>query len=149
MNPSEHSQQYEGVVGDVSKATSAGDVDAIRRILATNPDLSECLYGYDLSGGDEDLTILKVLLEAGANINDCSFGGPLIHSLVDAIADCQGGRRKDIDWSEVGRMIELGADPLVRDGKGRTLLDVADSWGERSSLDAYLRSQGINIEWKL
>lgn len=127
-------------------AVAKGELDDIRRILARKPDLSLCLYGYDLSGKDEDLTILKMLLDAGADINDCSFGGTLLHSLVDVIADSQGRRRNELDWSEVGRMIELGADPLLRDERGRTLLDIADSWGERASLEAYLRSQGIRIE---
>jgi hypothetical protein len=88
-----------------------------------------------------------VLLAAGADINDRSFGDPLLHSLVDAIADSEGSRYGgQPDWTPVGRMIELGADPLLRDGEGRNLLEIADLWGERASLDAYLRSLGIRLE---
>src|SRR4051794_5596976 len=111
------------VVEEMARATHDEDLDAVRRILARKPDLSRCLEGYSLSGGDEEFTILKMLLDAGADINDCSFGEPLLHSLVDVIADSQGSRYgKGTDWSEVGQMIELGADPLLRDGKGRNLL---------------------------
>lgn len=135
------------VVEEMARATYDEDLDAVRRILARKPDLSQCLQGYSLSGGDKGFTILKMLLDAGADINDCSFGEPLLHSLVDVIADSRGSRYgKATDWSEVGQMIGLGADPLLCDGKGRNLLDIADLWGERASLDAYLRSLGIRIE---
>jgi hypothetical protein len=43
-------------------------------------------------------------------------------------------------------MIELGANPLLRDDKGRNLLEIAELWGDRASLDAYFRSLGILIE---
>ena len=131
----------------MAMATYQKDVDAVRRILARNPNLSHCLDGYNRSGGDHDFTILKMLLAAGADINDRSFGDPLIHSLVDGIADSEGSRYGgQPDWSPVGQMIELGADPLLRDEKGRNLLQIADLWGERASLDAYLRSLGIWLE---
>lgn len=88
-----------------------------------------------------------MLLAAGADINDRSFGQPLLHSLVDAIADSEGSRYGgQPDWSPVGRMIGLGADPLLHDEKGRNLLQVAELWGERASLDAYLQSLGIRLE---
>jgi ankyrin repeat protein len=135
------------VIEEMARATSARDLDAVRRILARKPDLSQCLHGYDLCGEDEGFTILKMLLDAGADIKDCSFGETLLHTLVDGIADSQGSRYgKEPDWSEVGQMIELGADPLLRDGEGRNLLDIAALWGDRASLDAYLRSLGIRIE---
>ena len=135
-------------VEEMARATSAKDLDAVRRILARRPNLSHCLYGYSLSGSDDDFTILKMLLSAGADINDRSLGGPLplLHSLVDAIADSQGGHGKQIDWSQVGQMIELGADPLLRDGQGRNLLAIAHLWSQRASLDVYLRSRGIRLE---
>jgi hypothetical protein len=134
-------------VQEMARATWDNDLDAVRRILARKPNLSHCLDGYNRSGGDEDFTILKMLLAAGADINDRSFGQPLLHSLVDAIADSEGSRYGgQPDWSPVGQMIELGADPLLRDEKCRNLLQIAELWGERASLDAYLRSLGIRLE---
>lgn len=137
------------VVEEMARATWDKDLDAIREILARKPNLSDCMFGYSRSGGDEDFTILKMLLAAGADINDCSFGEPLLHCLVDGIADSEGSRYGgQPDWSPVGQMIELGADPLLRDGNGRNLLDIAALWGERDRvlLDAYLRSRGIQLE---
>jgi hypothetical protein len=134
-------------VQEMARATRAKDLDAVRRILARKPNLSHCLDGYNRCGGDEDFTILKMLLAAGADINDRSFGDPLLHSLVDVIADSQGSRYgRQPDWTPVGQMIELGADPLLRDGSGRNLLEIADLWGERTLLDAYLRSLGTRLE---
>ena len=134
-------------VQEMARATWDEDLDAVRRILARKPNLSHCLDGYSRSGGDEDFTILKMLLAAGADINDRSFGEPLLHSLVDVIADSQGSRYGGgPDWSQVGQMIQLGADPLLRDGEGRNILDIANLWGERASLDAYLRSLGFQLE---
>ena len=131
----------------MARATWDKDFDAVRQILARKPNLSHCLDGYSRSGGDEDFTILKMLLAAGADINDRSFGQTLLHSLVDVIADSEGSRYgRQPDWRPVGQMIELGADPLLRDEEGRNLLEVADLWGERPSLDAYLRSLGIRLE---
>jgi len=135
------------VVEEMALATGDQDLEAVRRILARKPDLSRCLEGYSLSGKDKDFRILKMLLDAGADSNDCGSGESLLHSLVDVIADYRGSRYGEkTDWSEVGRMIELGADPLLRDKKGRNLLDIAEPWGERASLDAYLRSLGIRLE---
>ena len=134
------------VIQEMARATWDRDLDAVRRILARKPNLSHCLDGYRRSGGDDDFAILKMLLGAGADINDCSFGSPLLHGLVDVTADAQGGRGREVDWGAVGRMIELGADPLLRDGEGRTLLDIAGRWGERASLTAYLQSLGIRLE---
>lgn len=134
-------------VEEMARATSDGDLDAVRRILARKPNLSRCLEGYGLSGVDKDFRILKLLLDAGADINDCGSGESPLHGLVDVIADYRGSRYGEAtDWSEVGRMIELGADPLLRDKKGRNLLDIAEPWGERASLDAYLRSLEIRLE---
>jgi hypothetical protein len=134
-------------VQDMAIATYHNDVEAVRRILARKPNLSHCLDGYSRSGGDDDFTILKMLLAAGADINDRSFGEPLLHCLVDVIADSEGSRYGGRpNWSRVGKMIELGADPMLRDEKGRNLLEIADLWGERASLDDYLRSLGIRLE---
>jgi hypothetical protein len=142
------SESYQDVE-EMARATSDKDLDAIRRILARKPNLSQCLYGYSLSGDDDDFTILKMLLSAGADINDRSFGDALLHGVVDSIADSQGtAYGGEPDWSPVGQLIELGANPLLRDGKGRNLLEIAALWGERDRvlLDAYLRSRGIELE---
>lgn len=134
-------------IEEMARATSDGDLEAVRRILARKPNLSRCLEGHGLSGMDKDFRILKMLLDAGADINDCDSGESLLHGLVDVIADYRGSRYgEETDCSEVGRMIELGADPTLRDKNGRNLLDIAEHWGERVSLDAYLRSLGIRLE---
>ena len=105
-------------IQEMAMATWNKDLDGVRRILTRKPNLSHCLDGYSRSGGDDNFTILKMLLAAGADINDRSFGDPLIHSLVDVIADSQGSRYgTQPDRGPVGQMIELGADPLLRDAK--------------------------------
>lgn len=132
---------------EMARAAYERDLPAIRRILARKPNLSDCLDGYNRVGGDEGLVILKMLLEAGADINDPS-GGPLLHTTVDVIADVDGSRYDDVapDWTEVGQLIELGADPHLLDDEGRNLLEIAEIWGDRISLNAYLKSLDINLE---
>ena len=133
-------------VQDMARATSDNDLDAVKRILARKPNLSHCLDGYSRIGEDKDLTILKMLLAAGADINDRSFGESLLHNAVEIILDMCGERYgTKLDWIEVGQLIELGADPLNKDNQGRDILAIADGWGVRSILEAYLQSIKIPL----
>jgi hypothetical protein len=75
----EHPRDFQ----EMAQATADNDLDAVRRILARQPNLAHCLAGYNDIAGDEDFTILKMLLAAGADINDRGFGTTLLHRLVD------------------------------------------------------------------
>lgn len=131
----------------MAHATGKLDFAAVRRIIDSGLSLSDCLHGYSLVGHEDDMPILEMLLVAGADINDENFGEPYIFGVVDSIADCFGSRYGfDTDWSEVGRLIDMGADPYLVGREGRNLLDVAADWGERDSLRAYLRSIGIDLD---
>lgn len=124
------------------------DLSAVQRLLASgaNPNTPGGNWSSAIAcAGENDETgdIIRVLLSAGAQINiQDSYGQTPLHIAIDMAIDgsIQCGR-DTINWSVVGILLDLGADPTIPDTRGRTAYDWVLAYGEnaRDSFDEFIR----------
>lgn len=124
---------------ELSEAISNENLAEIQRLLqmGANPNVpaSNGITAIH-TAGEHDVTgqIVSILVDAGANINLQNLQGwtPL-HVAVDmAIDGANQQNLSDIDWSTVKMMLNLGADPDLRDLHGVTVADLASSYGSKA-----------------
>jgi hypothetical protein len=68
---------------------------------------------------------------------------PLHYAVDIAIDGTIQQSLETIDWSVVGVFLDLGADPNIRDARGKTVYDTASAYGynARRSFDDFMRSR--------
>ncbi|MET7616356.1 ankyrin repeat domain-containing protein [Streptomyces sp. NPDC005408] len=78
---------------------------------------------------NEDLERLRELLDAGADVNETYMGMPLLHHAIDTEADgaLQSGQPLHVDTTAY--LLSSGADPRLKDGKGRDARSFAEGCG--------------------
>ncbi len=134
-------------------AVGRQDMLEVQRLIAAgaNPNSPGSVWSSAIAcAGENDETgeIVRALVHAGANVNiqDESGRTPL-HQAVDVAIDgtIQQGL-SEIDWTVVGVLLELGADPSIPDNDGKTIADLASMYGynARRSFDDFMhdRSRG-------
>ena len=111
----------------------------------------EALFGDDESAlmaasEDGNATVVKMLLEAGAEVDARSPSG---RTALMAAAYAAGHLRPGRSASEVVRMLlEAGADVHLRmEGSGETALEIATVAGASPAVLADLREHGAKLEW--
>ena len=124
--------------------------EELRWLIGDERGVSE-LPGYLAAGGDinaaipnsgwtllhcaseqQNLPMIEALAKAGADLNARNHQGwtPL-HLAVDSEIDCvfqSGGDKDDVTFQTVRLLLSLGADPTVRDERGKTPRDVAAAY---------------------
>ncbi len=126
------------------------DVSAVHRLLESgaNPNLPGRTWSSAIAcSGENDETgdIVRMLVTAGAEINIQDTQGltPLHHAVDIAIDGTIQQNLNTIDWSVVGVFLDHGADPNIRDSRGKTVYDTATAYGynARKSFDEFMRSR--------
>lgn len=89
--------------------------------------------------GENDDTGVLVAASADINIQDVQEVTPLHHAVDMGIDGTIQQILDTIDWSVVGMLLDLGADPSIRDSRGETVYDIANACGynARMSLDEF------------
>lgn len=124
---------------ELIRAISHENLAEIQRLLqmGANPNApaSNALTAIH-TAGEHDVTgqIVSLLIDAGANINLQNLQGwtPLNFAVDMAIDGANQQNLPDIDWSTVKMMLNLGADPDIRDQHGKTVADLASSYGSKA-----------------
>jgi ankyrin repeat protein len=126
------------------------DLSAIHRLLKSgaNPNLPGRAWSSAIAcAGENDDTgdIVRALVAGGADINIQSEQGltPLHYAVDIAIDGTIQQGLETIDWSVVGVFLDLGADPNIRDARGKTVYDTASAYGynARRSFDDFMCSR--------
>lgn len=106
-------------VKELTEAIKSRDAKKVRELIAAGTDVNAINYTgntllYFAAGSSDTLEILKLLVEAGADVNGVSeFGTPLFATVYD--------------WQPENAqyLLSVGADPLVRNHHGDTPLHAA------------------------
>jgi len=128
------------------------DIRAIKKLLelGANPNATGRTWASAiLCAGENDKTgeIASLLVSAGANINmQDQYGQTPLHFAVDVAID--GATQQNlpqIDWRAVGVFLDLGADPTIRDDRGKTAMDFVFGSGEyaKKSFDEFMNARRI------
>ncbi|MCA9515382.1 MAG: ankyrin repeat domain-containing protein [Myxococcales bacterium] len=125
-------------------AIAAGDMDAVRRIVAADPERAR----YDWTRGVPLVAavavgsepMVRLLLEAGADATKANGDGwTALHEV--AVGD------GDVELARL--LIEHGADPDARDGRGETPVDVATRVHLRTGeLASFMRTRSRDPRWR-
>ncbi|MCB9736177.1 MAG: ankyrin repeat domain-containing protein [Deltaproteobacteria bacterium] len=125
-------------------AIAAGDLDAVRRIVAADPERAR----YDWTRGVPLVAavavgsepMVRLLLEAGADATKANGDGwTALHEV--AVGD------GDVELARL--LIEHGADPDARDGRGETPVDVATRVHLRTGeLASFMRTRSRDPRWR-
>lgn len=127
------------------------DLCAIQRLLRSgaNPNLPGRTWSSAIAcAAENDATgdIVRLLVANGADVNLQNEQGltPLHYAVDVAIDGTIQQNRESIDWSVVDVLLELGAEPNIRDARGQTVYEIASAYGynSRRSFDNYMRSRG-------
>ena len=143
----ESSQIHDDLVCEVGRQ----NIPAVKRLLAegANPNRG----GRNVSSAiacaaetDETGEIIRLLVTAGADVNlpDARGTTPLFIAVDVAIDGAIQTNKPTFDWSAVAVLLESGADPYLKDGRGKTIFDVARAYGQHAetSFRAFMKTQG-------
>lgn len=126
------------------------DLAAVHRLLnsGANPNRPGHTWSSAMACAaeiDETGDILRALVASGADINiQNGRGWTLLHYAVDVAIDVTiQQNREAIDWSSVSALLDLGADPNIRDAGGKSVYDIVSEYGPyaRESFDDLMRSR--------
>jgi len=126
------------------------DLSAIQRLLkaGANPNLPGRAWSSAIAcAGENDETgnVVRTLVASGADINIRNDQGltPLHYAVDTAIDGAIQQNLEAINWSVVAVLLDLGADPNIRDMRGKTVYDVASAYGynSRRSFDDFMSTR--------
>ena len=113
------------------------DLEAVKHLLASgaNPNKPGRAWSSAIAcAGENDRTgeVAQALARAGADINIQDEHGttPLHHAVDIAIDGAIQNDEESFDWTVVGVFLTLGADPQIRDRRGKTVFDCAAAYGD-------------------
>ncbi len=126
------------------------DLTEIKRLLEAGADPNRGGLGESFAldaavGRDETGIIIRTLVAAGADVNiRDEYGQTPLHTAVNlAIDAATQGDYPEIDWREAGLLLDLGADPMIRDDQGQSAYDwisEADH-SAKEDLDDFLKNR--------
>ncbi|QDU42184.1 Ankyrin repeats (3 copies) [Symmachiella dynata] len=147
----EYSYESSLIHDNLVHEVSCKNTSAIKRLLASGVNLNR-RGRYSLSAiacaaeTDETGEIIRLLVTAGADVNlpDARGTTPLFVAVDVAIDGAIQTNKPTFDWSAVAVLLESGADPYLKDGRGKTVFDVARAYGPYAdtSFRAFMETQG-------